>query len=676
MAIDDQTTQLRKPRPAAAPIGDLPQATAQGAAAPRIGAAPGTPALPAPTLTVNPAGEAMSNAEMQRRAQMGLTPDVVRSQAARAISQPAPAPMAPAPSPLSSATTTLGAGGAPPIAAAAPTAPSSWATAPGAAGPEAVNPDVTVARQVRPPAATPNWTVGPQPAAAAPAAAQPNLATRAGQALSGTGDVLSRATRLGAQPVETVPGRFGPRTAPGQQGAAGAMLATTAALSAAESAGRDSSGYAQRFGVDETSRAPGGGIRDWLYDKTGAGTGVREGVENVAQFGRDAAMRVGGVMSDLGAAIPDSIVGMANATGATDIRPFASMYNDRAGDFKPNYATDQGGLSVRPGAVSEQGRAQNTQWETDTLRSQLAAREPGAGAAAAATPAAGAGPAVEPPQSLRPDRATSAATKDWSGAAQQAMNSTAPGTAVINGRVVSPQEIKALENRNVMSSSSMAPGVAYSAITGGGTMELGSGPTRGSRPQPGAGFIDREYSGGIGGPPTAAEQRAKETASLVSDIKTAIGSGKRRTAGALTQLLKAVTDRQGNELNAANAGRPRQMGAAEIALTNAQTGRAEADSTVAQLQAQQAQRAAVIQQQLQAETDPAKRRALQENLAAMEGRLPAAEAKKISRLKVPIGQGLDARDLELPYDEASNQLLLPGGLEQFLTQSNQPPKKK
>lgn len=88
-----------------------------------------------------------------------------------------------------------------------------------------------------------------------------------------------RVARFGAQPVQTVPGRVAPRTAPGQRGGAGALLATSAIMSAADSVTTPTSDYRKRFGM-----APSGGL---------AG---------------DLAARTGGVLTDLGAGLVDNLV--------------------------------------------------------------------------------------------------------------------------------------------------------------------------------------------------------------------------------------------------------------------------------------------------------------------------------------------------------------------------------
>lgn len=292
-----------------------------------------------------------------------------------------------------------------------------------------------------------------------------------------------------------------------------------------------------------------------------------------------------------------------------------------------------------------------------------------AGATRGDTAAGMTAPAIEPPQTMRPDRATSAATKDWSEGARAAMNSTAPGTAVINGRIVGADEIKALENRNVLSSAPLAPGVAYSMLTGGGTLPLGAGPTRGTAAaRLGAGFIDREYSGGIGGPPTPAEARRRETDALARQIVSLAESGRTRSAAALTALYRETVGRQNAEIQA--AGRARSPVEDQLAL--AQAGRADADASVARLQADQAQRAAIIQEQLLNEPDLKKRQQLEWTLAAMRGQGVTQARERMQRLKIPVGQGIDARDVELPYDPDTNQLVVPQGLAELMA----PPKPK
>lgn len=138
----------------------------------------------------------------------------------------------------------------------------------------------------------------------------------------------SRLTRLGAAPVQTVPGRIAPRTAPGQRGGTGAVLATSALLSAADSVTRDTESYRKRLGLDPEDTG-----KSVLAD-----TGVR----------------TAGVLSDLGAGLLDNFVvapgnalaKIATAAGADPNGPLgrqSTYFRDDFADIAEENAAAAGG---------------------------------------------------------------------------------------------------------------------------------------------------------------------------------------------------------------------------------------------------------------------------------------------------------------------------------------------
>lgn len=182
----------------------------------------------------------------------------------------------------------------------------------------ALSPNTAAASMGAPPAAA----ATPAPAARAPAA---SMAEAAGRATRTATNAAGTAARMGAAPVQTTPGRVLPRTAPGQMGGTGALLATTGLLSAAQSAGTPSEQYAQRTGI-------------------AGGT-----------LPRDLANRALGTMSDLGAAIADPLIGVGNAAGRVvqAVWPGApAALTQQAPTLRSRFADAQNPQPVAPSAAA------------------------------------------------------------------------------------------------------------------------------------------------------------------------------------------------------------------------------------------------------------------------------------------------------------------------------------
>lgn len=273
----------------------------------------------------------------------------------------------------------------------------------------------------------------------------------------------------------------------------------------------------------------------------------------------------------------------------------------------------------------------------------------------------------------------------WTPSARAALSSTTPGTAVINGRTYTKDQIDALANRNVISSDAFrnpAPGVAYSEATGGGTLELGQGPTSRSG---GGGFTaadrQRQLEAIENGPdsrsPEALAAKARESTrnSLISDARNALRSGKRKTAGRLIELLTAANGADTADARIAEANRPQRGQAgrtdAQEALTAAQMEEAQANTATARQKLATEIRMGHLQDALVSAKTPEEQQATGRALALLSGReLPQ---KKIGYIDVPIPGDPLGQKQRLPYDPETNQVLMPKGLTAVYTdaQGNQ-----
>lgn len=252
-------------------------------------------------------------------------------------------------------------------------------------------------------------------------------------------------------------------------------------------------------------------------------------------------------------------------------------------------------------------------------------------------------------------------------AARVAMNSTTPGTAVINGRVLSPQEIADAGKRlnTVPASAFTDPDVGdlYSQIHGGATPTSDQAIALRNSLN-GSASAQRMFgsdasgnpvgvSGGIGAPQ---DPRQSTIHGLMGQISDALRSGRRRTAKILVDQLSAF-DRasQGdmdNSLRRAALNKPQQPGAqtaAQQALDTARAREAQTQEQVAQMGLEQAKQAQQIQAALRTETDPGKRKVLQQNLAAITGK-GGSSAAQLKLANFTTGSGLDTRTIPVPID--------------------------
>lgn len=252
-------------------------------------------------------------------------------------------------------------------------------------------------------------------------------------------------------------------------------------------------------------------------------------------------------------------------------------------------------------------------------------------------------------------------------AARVAMNSTTPGTAVINGRVLSPQEIADAGKRlnTVPASAFTDPDVGdlYSQTHGGATPTSDQAIALRNSLN-GSASAQRMFgsdasgnpvgvSGGIGAPQ---DPRQSTIHGLMGQISDALRSGRRRTAKILVDQLSAF-DRasQGdmdNSLRRAALNKPQQPGAqtaAQQALDTARAREAQTQEQVAQMGLEQAKQAQQIQAALRTETDPGKRKVLQQNLAAITGK-GGSSAAQLKLANFTTGSGLDTRTIPVPID--------------------------
>lgn len=700
---DDIQKQLASRQPKVTPVGDVPAATARAAA-------PNAMDVPNATPTAQATGGT---------AQARLTRPVdFIGDAAGGVQANTP----------SAGWSTQPGAGTPPISrgAAQLTEAPSWQTSPGAAAPEGVidfrpatppapsagdlsleNAGQASRRRIGEIAAqrnaararaqkladTPDLGTTPAmpkpaiaPATGAPAAAAPVTPTpaasmseragaAAGRAVRASGDVAGRAIRLGAAPVETAPRRgfigraadkvgLPGRTAPGQRAGTAGALATVGALSALQSLNTDTDEYRKRLGMSTTNESTIG----------------------------DVAARTAGTLEDFGSSILNTPVHLLNGMGMS-IRPFGEAMGEGKdnGEFQPHYATDPGhgfwgGFASQ---LTPQEQKENADWRANMLQQQAdAAREAAGGKPSSATAMTTApGNAAEPPTGgaasaapaqpantqpkvnfITPDNPTGIRPPAPAGAAARvAMNSTTPGTAVINGRVLSPQEIADAGKRlnTVPASAFTDPDVGdlYSQTHGGATPTSDQAIALRNSLN-GSASAQRMFgsdasgnpvgvSGGIGAPQ---DPRQSTIHGLMSQISDALRSGRRRTAKILVDQLSAF-DRasQGdmdNSLRRDALNKPQQPGAqtaAQQALDTARAGEAQTQEQVAQMGLEQAKQAQQIQAALRTETDPGKRKVLQQNLAAITGK-GGSSAAQLKLANFTTGSGLDTRTIPVPID--------------------------
>lgn len=707
---DDIQKQLASRQPKVTPVGDVPAATARAATPPATDVPSVTPtaqatATPAPAALPKPAdfvGDAAGNVQRNTpSAGWSTQPGAATAPISRSAAQVTEAP---------SWQTSPGAAapeGVTDFRPATPPAPSAGdlslenagqasrrrigeiAAQRNAAGARAQmladTPDFTTTpatpKPVVPPvtgAAAPAAPVTPTaaaPAGAPAASTAERIGAAAGRATRAGIDAAGSAVRLGAAPVETAPRRgiigraadrmhLPGRAAPGQNAGSAGALATVGALSALQSLNTSTDEYRKRLGMDTNSGSVVG----------------------------DTAARAAGTLEDFGSAILNTPVHLLNGMGMS-IRPFGEAMGEGRtnGEFQPHYATDPGhgfwaGLASQ---LTPQEQKENAEWRANMLQQQADAARADAGgkpssaatmtaapaaAAAPATGTAGAQATAQPANAqpkvnfITPDNP--AGIHPPSPADQtpdQAMNSTAPGTAVINGRVLSAKEIADAGKRlnTVPASAFTNPDVGdlYSQTHGGATPTSDQAIALRNSLN-GSASAQRMFgtdasgnpvgvSGGIGAPQ---DPRQSTIQGLMGQISDALRSGRRRTAKILVDQLSAF-DRasQGdmdNSLRRDALNKPQQPGAqtpAQQALDVARAGAAQTQEQVEQMSLAQAKQAQQIQAALQVETDPGKRKVLQQNLAAITGK-GGSSANQLKMANFTVGSGLDTRTIPVPID--------------------------
>lgn len=563
-----------------------------GAAAPAPAPVNPVRALPAPTITVNAAGEAMTNAQMAERAVLGNTPDVASAARARMTGTPVAPAVAPAPvAPVASLDATAGAR----MRAAAQ---ERLVQAGVAQGP------------LPQPGPTPPPPVTAEPVGPVPAA-RPGTVSR----------VASRVTRLGAAPTQ--PGAQGGGLA---GGVAATLLGTAPAV-----AKRSTDDYERRFGLDPKA------------DRS---------------LPAEIAIRGVGALTDLGTNLLDTLAYPVKAVGeAFGAEPAGNVSDIIQRDDNPatakvweNSPANPDNMEASPfnpyGPGKNAKPTQALDFSNVNKGSATAVRDDRLNIPN--------GPGAADPNTLSPD-------------AKAALTSNAPGTAVINGRVLTPQEIADAGNRiNVVPAGAFGNvpyGVAAAELTGKGAPELGSGPTRGSS---GQGFTaaDRQLQlqNILSGPDRRVEQAAAAEKSardsLIGDVRSALRNGKRKTAGRLIELLGATRGEGG-----ARAGSPAapQRTAAQDELTSIQADSAQAGLESQRSKAAGDQRIAALQDAIVNAKTPQEAEAASNAIALLSGK---ANDKKTQFIDVPYGNGDKIR---LPYNTETNEIILPKGLQGVFT---------
>lgn len=256
-----------------------------------------------------------------------------------------------------------------------------------------------------------------------------------------------------------------------------------------------------------------------------------------------------------------------------------------------------------------------------------------------------------------------------------ALNSTAPGTAYFrgsntmrDGKTLTPKEIEDAANRlNVI------PAAAFSAPptgTAGDRLRYSSEVDAAAARN--ANTRARIAEGNPNARDANAEKRNKTIDQLTEQAMDAVRGGKRRSARALTDLLGNYAGATAVARSGTPAGRERTP--AEEALSLAQAGKAQTDAETSRIAAQQAATEQGLRERFLTGTPEEKAEAATA-LATLSGKTPA---QKIVNLKVPVGEGVNASEIEIPYDPATGNIVAPPEMMQYytslLTQAQKPPK--
>lgn len=676
---DDIQKQLASRQPKVTPVGDVPAATARAAA-------------PSAMDVPNTAPTAQATGSSAARAQLQAPPDFIGDAAGGVQRNTPEAPLTRSAAQVTTAPNwqTSQAAGAPPGTMDVPQTTRAVQFNPSAAtaaAPQVDPNDVTADFQKRmkfdaarraklaaeggqaAPAAgavpeataAPSAAVGAAETVADDVAKQPGLIRRV---IGSAGRLVSPALRYAGPAVSFA--TAGTRIA----GAEGNAYRDTLLTSGSESQAR---GAANQAGVDQGINEGGGFAGGVAGAKLGSMVpgppalklvgGLVGGIVG-AVGGQKAAEKLTGTGSSGTARLPDGVYQMAapddvprmDASGKpapiplnTDVLRLQQGGAAAAADFDKKFGAGTSAYYLHQTANS------NGATNLNMTAPSAAAQQPGAAAAETIKPAVN---FIAPGDTTtRPPVLSDMSSAD-------AMKSNIPGTAVINGHVLTKQEIDDAGKRlNIVPSTAFTNPVD-NGIEGnlngtvnsdGGMMRVPLGNSASAQRMFGtdAGGNPIGVSGGIGAPQ---DPRQSTIAGLMNQISTALRSGRRRTARVLVDQLSAfdrASQGQGDlalrrdALNKPPQATPQTP--AQTALDEARAGAANAQEQAAQMSLEQAKQAQQIQAALQVETDPGKRKVLQQNLAAITGK-GGSSAAQLKLANFTTGSGLDTRTIPVPID--------------------------
>ncbi|MES2347021.1 MAG: hypothetical protein V4641_05555 [Pseudomonadota bacterium] len=683
------------------PVGDVPAATTKAA-------------MPKPlnVPAANPASTGVSSAQAL------TSPSTALSNAVNTPPRALPAPPnfiagpngVQANTPMAHVTTSLGAAPTAPSAAAqltaAPAAPN-YATTPGAGAVNSIDPVMPTRATVVPPSPTGGTTLGtvggPAPNTGAPAGADisNDFAARTAAARAGVdAGGQPRFTPGTAAPAATAAGEVASDVAPavGRLGqvtnaingvvsnpavakvlnVGGKVLGSVGKLAGGVSALGEGLQTVGDINAGDTSAAVGHGA-------TAAADLLATRFPNAATIGTSLAAHA--IQSDPGHVATQALANALPNSGASQIdSQIADMKAQRTermakglpvtplADFTKSLQT----LNAQRFALNP---AETNDSSASTLTAPPAAAVPASGQparTAPAAPAAAAG-APAPVTMITPYTSGAISPPDANGVsltgADQAMKSNVAGTAVINGQVLTPQQIADAGKRlNTVSSdafTNVAPGVLNSAATGGGTLSSAQALTQ----QPGlrgGKLFGTDVNGnpvgttgGIGA--LAGTDRESTIQNLMGQISDALRNGKRGTARTLIDQMTAYDRASGTDKTLAQQQQDLLIGRQPKPLNDAEAAIQNAQATDAQMTTAQRTKMQGIEQKLATTTDQTSRRQLQQDLMVMQGKQPETVADKTIMMKyqLPAGPGEVPRTIELPYDTISGQFRIPEGYAQL-----------
>lgn len=259
-----------------------------------------------------------------------------------------------------------------------------------------------------------------------------------------------------------------------------------------------------------------------------------------------------------------------------------------------------------------------------------------------------------------------------------AMNSTTPGTAVINGHVLTPAEIADAGNRlNTVPSTAFtnpSTGVLFSAAGGGLAPTSAQALAMNANPANERKFGTDMFGNpigtsgaGIGGPNGGAgSDRQATIAKLMGQISDQLAQGKRGNARVLIDQLQAYNQASGQDQSLNQQMALAQLERQPRLLTPAQQALEQAQAEGEQMSVAQRGRLNAIEQAIATATNPDERRTLQQEALVLQGKEPQNAASRLMTLDIPVGQGVDQKNLKLPYDPVTGQLIVPKGYTELL----------